>query len=510
LSLWPGWQAWRGAGSRDCPSPGAGEAPGWWDPGLGVVFAQARSALDPLSGPLAPLLPQAPNAAGSLRPIVEQANRRLFSPAKEPRRPRETRRESVGLTIAIRNGRVLTITQGTIEGGTVLIEAGKIVSLGRDTPIPAGAEIVDATGLWVTPGLIDAHSHIAIFGEPFVEATNDGNECTDPITPHVRALDAVNPADPAVPDTLSAGVTTVWTGPGSGNVIGGTGMVIKLHGRTIDEMVVNEARGSMKMALGENPKRVYGGQKKFPMTRMGNAAALREALAKGQSYMRKVKKAEDDAARASAEKETKVEPDYPERDLKMEALSKVLTREYRCRIHCHRADDILTAIRIAEEFGLDFSIEHATEGWKVADVLAAKGVTCTVGPNDLTRVKMECENFSLTNAGVLAKKGVKVCIQVDGFSNTRWLPVHAGMLVRYGMPEDEAMKALTINPAELLGLSHRLGSLEPGKDADIALFSGNPLCTLSRCEKVFINGVQVYDAVKSGLPAPGVKSGGRP
>lgn len=407
------------------------------------------------------------------------------------------------MVIAIKNGRVLTITKGTIEGGTVLVENGKIKAVGKDVAIPAGAETIDASGRWVTPGLIDAHSHVAIFGEPMVEATNDGNEMTDPITPHVRAIDAVNPADPAIPDTLSAGVTSVWTGPGSGNVVGGTGVVIKLRGKTIDEMLVTGAKPTMKMALGENPKRVYGSQKKFPMTRMGNAAALREALVKAQNYMEKIKRAEDDAARESKEKKTKVEPKYPERDLKMEALSKVLTREYRARIHCHRADDILTAVRIGEEFGLDFSIEHTTEGWKIANVLAAKKITCTVGPNDLTRAKMELEDFDLANAGILAEAGVKVCIQVDGFSNTRWLPIHAGMLVRFGMAEDEAMRAMTVHPAELLGVSDRMGSLEPGKDADIAIFDGNPLCTMTRCEKVFIDGVEVFDAVKAGLPAPG-------
>lgn len=412
------------------------------------------------------------------------------------------------MAIAIKNGRVLTITKGTIEGGTVLIEGGKIKAVGRDVAVPAGAEVIDATGKWVTPGLIDAHSHVAIFGEPMVEATSDGNEMTDPITPHVRALDAVNPADPAIPDTLSAGVTAVWTGPGSGNVVGGTGVVVKLTGGTIDQMLVTTARGTMKMALGENPKRVYGSQKKFPMTRMGNAAALRDALVKAQNYMEKFRRAEDDAAKESKEKKTKVDPKYPERDLKMEALSKVLTREYRCRIHCHRADDILTAIRIAEEFNLDFAIEHTTEGWKIADVLAARKIPCTVGPNDLARVKMECENFSLANAGILARKGVKIAIQVDGFSNTRWLPVHAGMLVRFGLPEEEAMKALTINPAELLGVSDRMGSLEPGKDADVAIFDGNPLCTLTRCEKAFINGVEVFDIVKAGLPASGRGSKG--
>ena len=406
------------------------------------------------------------------------------------------------MAIAIINGRVLTITKGTIEGGTVLIEGGKIKAVGKDVPVPAGAEVIDAAGKWVTPGLIDAHSHIAIFGEPSVEATNDGNECTDPITPHVRAIDAINPADPAIKDTLSAGVTAVWTGPGSGNVIGGTGVVIKLRGRTIDEMVIPGTE-SMKMALGENPKRVYGSQKKFPMTRMGNAAALREALIKAQTYLEKFKRAEEDAAKESKEKSYKVEPKYPERDLKLEMLGKVLRRELRCRIHCHRADDILTAIRIAEEFGLDIAIEHTTEGWKVADILAAKKIPCTVGPNDLYRAKMELENFQLANAGILAKAGVKVAIQVDAFSTTRWLPVHAGMLVRFGMPEEEALKAVTINAAEIIGVADRLGSLEPGKDADIAIFSGHPFCTFSRCEKAFIDGQEVFDAQKAGLPEPG-------
>lgn len=409
------------------------------------------------------------------------------------------------MTLAITGGKVLTITRGTLEGGTVILEDGKIKAVGKDIPIPAGAEVVDATGKWVLPGLIDAHSHVAVFGEPFVEPHDDGNEMTDPITPHVRAIDAINPDDPAIPDTLSAGITAVWTGPGSGNVIGGTGVVIKLAGCTLDEMLVPGTE-SMKMALGENPKRVYGKQNKFPSTRMGNAAALREALVKAQNYMEKFRKAEEEAAKESREKGTPVEPKYPERDLKMEALARVLRRELRCRIHCHRADDILTAIRIAEEFDLDFTIEHTTEGWKIADVLAAKGVRCTVGPNDLYRVKMECQNFNLANAGILARAGVKIAVQVDGFSNTRWLPVHTGVLVRYGLPEDEAFRAVTINAAEILGVADRMGSLEPGKDGDVAIFDGHPFCSFTRCEKVFINGREVYDIRKAGLPESGRRS----
>lgn len=432
----------------------------------------------------------------------------LLDPSKRPGLFSAPKGVGPRLAIVIKNGRVLTITKGTIEGGTVLIEGGKIKAVGKDVPVPAGAEVVDASGKWVMPGLIDAHSHIAIFGEPFVEATHDGNEMTDPVTPHVRAIDAVNPADPAIADTLSAGITAVWTGPGSGNVIGGTGIVIKLTGRTIDEMVVPGTE-SMKMALGENPKRVYGSQKKFPMTRMGNAAALREALVKAQNYMEKFRRAEEDAERESKEKKTKVAPKYPERDLKMEMLGKCLRRELRCRIHCHRADDILTAIRIAEEFNLDISIEHTTEGWKVADVLAAKKIPCTVGPNDMSRAKMELENFTLTNAGILAKAGVKIAIQVDGFSTTRWLPVHTGVLVRFGLPEEEALRAVTINAAEILGVADRMGSLEPGKDADIAIFSGDPFCSFTRCEKAFINGREVFDATEAGLPEPGARVSGK-
>ncbi len=409
------------------------------------------------------------------------------------------------MAIAITNGKVLTITRGTIDGGTVLIEDGKIKAVGKDVPIPAGAEVVDAAGHWVMPGLIEAHSHIGIFGEPMTEATVDGNEMTDPVTPHVRALDAINPADPAFADVLSSGVTAAWTGPGSGNVVGGTGLVVKLCGRTIDEMVVPGSE-SMKMALGENPKRVYGSQKKLPSTRMGNAAVLRDALIKAQNYMDKFRRAEEEAEKESKEKKSKVEPKYPERDLKMEALARCLRRELRCRIHSHRADDILTAVRIAEEFNLDIAIEHATEAFKVADVLAEKKIPCTVGPNDLFRAKMELENFKLENAGILAKAGVKIAIQVDAFSTTRWLPIHTGVLIRHGLPEEEAFKAVTINAAEIIGVADRMGSLEPGKDADIAIFSGHPFCTFSRCEKVFVNGKEVYDAKMAGAAEPGTRS----
>jgi imidazolonepropionase-like amidohydrolase len=389
--------------------------------------------------------------------------------------------------IAITNGKVLTITRGTIEGGTVLIDGSKIAAVGKDIAIPPGAEIIDATGKWVLPGLIDAHSHLAVFGEPSVWANSDGNETTSPNTAQLRGMDALNPNDPAIADVRAGGVTTVYTGPGSANIIGGTGMVIKLWGRTAEEMMISGTEG-MKMALGENPKRVYGETKKaFPATRMGNAAVLREALVAAQNYMLKMEKAREEATRKNEEAK------LPDRDLKLEALARVLRREMKARMHAHRADDILTAVRIAEEFNLDYVIEHCTEGFKIADILAAKGVRATIGPLLMSRGKMEIIDTTLRNPGILARAGVKVAIQVDTSSNTKYLALQTGLAVREGLDEEEGFKAMTINAAEIIGVADRLGSLEAGKDADVAIFSGHPMCTFTVCEKTFINGLLVHE-----------------
>ena len=391
--------------------------------------------------------------------------------------------------LAITNAKVYTITKGVISRGTVLVEDGRIREVGPNVTIPKDAQIIDASGKTVTPGLIDAHSHLAVFGEPSVWANADGNEMTNPVTPQLRAIDALNPQDPAIRDVLSGGVTTVYTGPGSANIIGGTGVAIKLRGRTAEEMIIPGTEG-MKMALGENPKRVYGEMKKqYPATRMANAAALREALVNAQNYIKKMEKSREKKEKDNG-KEGSREPD---RDLKMEALARVLRREIKARIHAHRLDDIMTAIRIAEEFNLDFVIEHATEGYLIADVLARKGVPCTVGPLLMSRSKMELLQVSLANPGILARAGVKVAIQCDTTSNTRWLALHAGIAVREGMPEDAAWKSITINPAEILGIDSRLGSLEAGKDADLVIWSGHPFETLTVAEKVFIEGELVFE-----------------
>jgi imidazolonepropionase-like amidohydrolase len=388
--------------------------------------------------------------------------------------------------IAIHNGRLVTITGGVIENGTLIMDGTTIQAVGKGIRIPPGSEIVDATGKWVLPGLIDAHSHLALYGEPSVWANMDINESTNPNTAQLRAIDAINPDDPAIGDLRSAGITAVYTGPGSANVIGGTGIVIKTWGRTSDEIAIPGTEG-MKMALGENPKRVYGDYKKrYPATRMGNAAVLREALVAAQNHLDKIAQTVAEATRE--DKPLKM----PERDLKLEALGRVLRREIKARIHCHRKDDILTAIRIAEEFNLDYVIEHCTEGYKIADILGAKAVWATVGPLLMNREKMELNEVSLRNPGILAKAGVKVALQVDGASDTRWLPLFAGIAVREGMDEEEAFRAITINSAEIIGVSNRMGSLEVGKDADVAIFSGHPFYTYTVCEQTFINGKSVY------------------
>ena len=391
--------------------------------------------------------------------------------------------------LAIVNGKVLTITQGVKDNATVLVKDGKIEAVGTDVEVPEEAEVVDATGKWVTPGLFDGHSHLGLFGEPRTRATSDGNEATEPVTPQLRGIDSLNPQDPAYKDVLAGGVTTVYTQPGSTNIIGGTGMVIKLRGNTVDEMVVPGTEG-MKMALGENPKRVYGqGRSKMPATRMGNAAILRDALVSARNYLEKMERYED-----KAEEDEDATP--PDRNLKWESLAKVLTGEMTAHIHCHRADDIITAIRIAEEFDINYTLEHVTEGYKIKDVLAEKDVPCIVGPLLMGRGKMELKDVTIKNAGIMARAGVKVCIQMDTSSGTRWLRDVTGIAVREGMPEEEALKAITIYPAEAMGVADRMGSLDEGKDADIAIFDGNPLSNLSKCLKTFIEGDVVYDVEK--------------
>lgn len=281
--------------------------------------------------------------------------------------------------IAIKGAKIIPVRGAEIDNGTILIEGGKIEEIGQNINIPSGAQVIDATGLVVTPGLIEAHGHLGIMEEGVGWAGNDTNEMTDPITPFVRALDGINPFEKGFEDARAGGITTVHTMPGSANVIGGLTVVHKTAGTIIDDMVVREPAG-LKIAFGENPKRVYGqGKSKMPSTRMGIAALLRENLLKASEYLKKVQLAES----------TGDESKMPERNLALEAIARVFKGEIPLRAHAHRAEDIVTAIRIAEEFNLEITIEHCTEGHKIADFLATKKVSCAVGPTMSNRSKVE-------------------------------------------------------------------------------------------------------------------------
>jgi len=372
----------------------------------------------------------------------------------------------------------------------VLIEGGKILEVGRDITVPPDAEVIDAQGKYIIPGLIDAHCHTGLFPDGVGQEQSDGNEMTDPVTPHLRAIDAIHPEDMAFEDLRKAGVTTINTGPGSANIVGGQTAIIKTWGRTVEEMLVR-APAAMKMALGENPKRVYREQKKTPSTRMGNAAVLREWLTKAQNYLERWERYKRRLANCKASEK---EPEPPERDLRLEELARVLKGEIPAHIHAHRADDILTALRIADEFGIKkLVLIHATEGYKVADILAEKEVPCVVGPILFSRTKYELRGMNPKNLVVLSQAGVKVAIQTDQMSAVKYILFDAALAVREGMDEKEALKAITIYPAEILGIADRVGSLEPGKDADLVILSAHPYEDAKSCAAlVVMDGEIVY------------------
>lgn len=389
--------------------------------------------------------------------------------------------------LAIKGGKMITMGKERgakpLKDGVILIDKGKIKEVGEGIAIPKGAEIIDGHGKWICPGFIDAHTHISTFGEPqTLRGRPDGNEMTQPVTAHIRGLDALNPFDPAIAEVRSAGFTTCYTGPGSGNVICGTGVAFKLRGKTVDEMVIPGTE-QMKMALGENPKTVYGERQQAPMTRMGTAGILRETLANARDYMRQL-----DTGAKNPDK-------MPKHDFKLDALVKLMRGEMKARIHCHRNDDIVTAVRVAREFGLDFALEHATEGYMIADYLAKEGVTCVVGPLLLGPEKMELWNATPKNPGILDAAGVTVCLTQDDGSATKWLPMQIGVCMAYGLSEAAAFKGVTVNPAKLLGIEEQTGSLEAGKDADIAIFNGNPFSNMTRCVMTLIDGV-VYQGAQ--------------
>jgi imidazolonepropionase-like amidohydrolase len=383
----------------------------------------------------------------------------------------------MSLMLAITGGRVETVTHGAIPHGTILIgDDGKIKAVGPTITIPVECPVIDAAGQYVFPGFIDSHSHIGVFPDGEAQGTADGNELTDPVTAGVRVIDAFNTVDVALQDAISGGITAAWVTPGSGNVIGGQGSTLRLWGRHIDDMILKSPSG-MKSAMGENPKRVYGGKNKMPSTRLGVAKVMRQAFLDALDYRRELEKDADH-----------------KRNLDMDGLLLVLNRQIPFRTHAHTADDILTALRIGREFGVDQIIEHGTEAYKVVDELLQYNVPVSCGPALVARVKVEVRGRSFKTPGILANHGVKVSIITDHpVVPEQYLVISAALAVREGMQEQDAIRAITQTPAELCGVGDQIGSLEPGKDGDVVIWDGHPFEYKSKVAKTIIRGTVVYD-----------------
>lgn len=372
------------------------------------------------------------------------------------------------------NGKLLTMEGEIFENGYVDFENGKITAFGDAASAPEYAgEVMDAEGGYITPGFIECHCHIGVMEESIRWEGNDTNESTDPWTPHLRGIDAINPYDKAFKLAVNAGITSAVTGPGSGNVIGGQLAAIKLHGTDPDDMVI-KAPVAMKMAFGENPKGYFQRMKKSPATRMATAAILREALFKTQQYLRKKEKGEDVF------------------DMKLEAMIPVLKGELPAHIHAHRADDILTAMRVANEFGIKYNIIHTSDAVLVKEQLKKNNVEFCMGPTLGVSSKPETKNKTFASYGEVQRYGCTMAITTDHpVLAIETLPVCAMMAIKAGMDEMEALKAITINAAKVAHIDERVGSIKVGKDADIVIFDGNPMEVATKTKAVFIDGINV-------------------
>ncbi len=382
--------------------------------------------------------------------------------------------------LLIKNGKILTMAEKTYEQGSILIKDGKIAFVGEQADVSIGEEdmIIDAKGLWVMPGIIEAHCHIGITEEKEGQEHDDSNETTLPVTPYIRALDAVNPMDAAFHNAIQAGITSVMVGPGSSNVVGGQFLFMKTQGRVIDDMVVKEP-AAMKVAFGENPKSAYKDLNTPPASRMTIAAMLREELFLAKQYQKKKERSKDG--------------EEFEEDFRMEAWLPVLEGEIPLKAHVHRADDIITAIRIAKEYHLKLTLDHCSEGHIIADEIKNSGYPAIIGPGMSCRNKLEIKNVDFKTPGVLAKKGVKVAITTDHpVTLIQYLPICAGLAAKKGLGVEEGLKAITINAAQICQVDKRVGSLEVGKDADIAIFTGNPMEVFTHTVYTIIDGVVVY------------------
>lgn len=388
--------------------------------------------------------------------------------------------------LVIKNARIFTVTKGVIEKGHILIQKGKIFDVGSDIKIPADAEVLDAEGKLITPGLIDSHSHLGL--GPSGGVTED-NEGSNPVTPQLRIIDSIHPE--GIPPhkhsfqhALSEGVTTIIARPGSGNVIGGQSAALKLLGKTVDDMVL-VFPCDMKMAMG---RKGYGAKGMMPVTKMGTAYLVRQAMLDAQDYKLSWEKYEH-------EKKKNPEKHPPKRDLKNEAMVKVLNRELPVHIHASPVDDIMTAVRLSDEFNFfKLSIGHGDESYKIADELAKRGVVVIVGPQ---MIVFDDEGNLINLADYLVKHGVEVNIMTDAdVVQQEFLRFQAALAVKYGMDPGEALKAITINPARLIGMENHIGSIEKGKDADLVIFDGDPFDIKTRVLQVFINGKLAFHAEK--------------
>jgi len=371
--------------------------------------------------------------------------------------------------LLIKNGKILTMSGANYEKGSILIDGNKIAQIGENINV-SDAETIDAGGCLVMPGIIEAHCHIGITEEKKGFEGNDCNEMTEPITPYLRALDAINPMDSAFHNAIAAGITSVMAGPGSSNIVGGQFAFIKTFGRSIEKMAVLEP-AAMKIAFGENTKSNYDKKGIMPTTRMSIAALLREELFEAQQYIDS-----NDA-----------------KEFRKECWIPVFKKEIPLKAHVHRADDILTAIRIAKQFELNMTLDHCTEGHLIAKEIKQSGYPAIIGPALSSRNKIETQNMDFKTAGILLKEGIKVAITTDHpVTRIQYLPICAGFAAKEGLGIDEAYKAITINAAEICGVADRVGSIEVGKDADIAIFDGNPMETFTNTLYTIIDGEIVY------------------
>ncbi len=392
--------------------------------------------------------------------------------------------------MVISNVKIYTMDEniGIIEHGYVAFEDGKITAVGEMTDCPVCCDAVDGEGGWLLPGLIDGHTHLGICEDSLGFEGDDVNEGTDPVSPQLRAMDGINPFDRCFAEAREGGVTCVAVAPGSANPIGGQIAVLKTAGRVVDSMLLRQP-AAIKFALGENPKSEYHSKNQGPETRMSVAALIRESLYKAKRYAEDKEKAAADKLKSEEDAEGIDEPDY---DIKHESLIPLLSGEVSAHFHAHRGDDICTALRICREFGVKCTLVHCTEGYLLADELGEAEINALVGPNLCDRSKPELRSLSFENPAVLSRAGVQVGITTDHpVIPLQYLPLCAALAVKSGMDYHQALRGVTIVPAEILGVSDRVGSITPGKDADLTLFDGDPMAIMTAVKQVYIDGKRV-------------------